>query len=632
MNTPTLNHVFLILNPVAGTGDPDTTRETIEQHFSAANIRTEVYETTGDADESVAAIARDAAQRGFDLIVAVGGDGTVSDVAAGLRDTDTPIGIVPTGTANALAHSLTIPIGNLDDACHLLVQSPAIASIDAMQIGDTFAVLHVGIGVGSLAIRDTRRDAKRRFGRLAYAWSTAKRLFGLQPRRYTITVDGTTQRYHAAQVQIASAGAMGVPVFRWSPDIRPDDGAVDVCVINARTIPDYAGVAWNMLTRQHRRDRRLRFVRAHRHISIQADKPMPVQADGEIVGETPIEIQVLPGVVRVVVPSDNVSEPEQEPETAPVKDALQHALSQIRTPEDAHRVVDELLAQAGWTTEPEVHQRERTTGHPARKVVQTTTRTPPEDEPGAALVESAKGVAGSSGETREALEQALLQATNPEQQSTEQTADREMRGKLGLLRRALVRRMSPLQGVDATLFLAINHLPHTPLTNRVMTTITNVMNGGLGWVIGLSIAAVVDKKRGVQALHQVAPPLWFAAMTVEYPIKAYFRRRRPFIDVVQAIAVGRKPGTYSFPSAHSAAAFAGAWLISHHYPERAALWYAIAGTVAFSRVYLGVHYPGDVASGAVTGLALAEALRWVIAQGERPRRQHPLFRQSRRWF
>jgi len=119
----------------------------------------------------------------------------------------------------------------------------------------------------------------------------------------------------------------------------------------------------------------------------------------------------------------------------------------------------------------------------------------------------------------------------------------------------------------------------------------------------------VDRRRGLRALRQVPPPLWLATMAVEFPIKYYFRRRRPFIDLVQAIAVGKKPGTYSFPSGHSAASFAGAWLLSRHYPRLAPLWYSIAGLVGFSRVYLGAHYPGDVLSGAVLGTLLAEGAR-----------------------
>jgi undecaprenyl-diphosphatase len=271
------------------------------------------------------------------------------------------------------------------------------------------------------------------------------------------------------------------------------------------------------------------------------------------------------------------------------------------------------VAAAGGATEKQVREQGGTAPEPAQAVQSTAEATPGPAKAPATLVEAARQVAGSSGETREALEQALQEATNPEQQGA---TSPETRAPLELLRASILKQMKPYQALDARLYLAINHLPHTSLTNRLMYGVTTIMNGGFGWVLGLVIAAALNRKRGRQALLQVVPPLWFATMTVEYPIKYYFRRRRPFVDVVQAIAVGKKPGTFSFPSGHSAAAFAGAWLLRRHYPRLTALWYGIAALVGFSRIYLGAHYPGDVLSGALTGTAIAEAARWVIDQSD----------------
>jgi undecaprenyl-diphosphatase len=176
--------------------------------------------------------------------------------------------------------------------------------------------------------------------------------------------------------------------------------------------------------------------------------------------------------------------------------------------------------------------------------------------------------------------------------------------------------MRPFQAVDARLFLQVNGLPHPHWANEMMYALTAVMNGGLGWALALLMLTAVDRRRGSRALRQVLPPLWIATMIVEYPVKHYFRRRRPFIDIVQAISVGRKPGTYSFPSGHSAAAFAGAWLLTRHYPALAPIWYAVAALTGFSRVYLGAHYPGDVLSGAAVGTLLAEGSRLAIDLAE----------------
>ena len=304
--------------------------------------------------------------------------------------------------------------------------------------------------------------------------------------------------------------------------------------------------------------------------------------------------------------------PEAKAAAEPAKEAMKQAVSEIKTPEQADKVAAELTAATAQTSEREVRE-QGAAPEPAQAIQATAEATTGTDKAQATLVEAAKQVAGSTGETREALEQALIEATNPEQQRKTEAAERE---PLDLLRAAIMKQMKPYQAVDARAYLAVNHLPHTSLTNKLMYGLTVIMNGGFGWVLGLVVAALLDGKRGRQALLQITPPLWFATMTVEYPIKYYFRRRRPFIDVVQAIAVGKKPGTFSFPSGHSAAAFAGAWLLRRHYPRLAALWYFIAGMVGFSRVYLGAHYPGDVLSGALAGTALAEATRWVIDKGD----------------
>jgi len=309
------------------------------------------------------------------------------------------------------------------------------------------------------------------------------------------------------------------------------------------------------------------------------------------------------------------AEPSSEAKAAaePAKVAVQEALREIKTPTQADQVAAEVIAAAGDTTEKQVREEGGAAPDPAQAIQATAASTPGSEKAPATLIEAAKQVAGSSGETREALEQALQVATNPEQHGV--TAPETIQ-PLDMLRTAILKQMKPYQAIDARLFLAVNHLPHTPLTNWLMYFVTTIMNGGFGWLLGLVLAALIDRKRGRQALLQIVPPLWFATMTVEYPIKYYFRRRRPFVDVIQAIAVGRKPGTFSFPSGHSAAAFAGAWLLRRHYPRLTPFWYAIAGLVGFSRIYLGAHYPGDVLSGALSGTVIAEATRWVIDKGD----------------
>ncbi len=274
-------------------------RAMVQRSFGSVAGGYECYETTGT--EKVHEIVRAAVERGFGLVVAAGGDGTVSQVASGLLNTTVPMGILPTGTANVLAQELGIPL-DLQAACDLLTGEYTLVNIDGMQVANQSFFLQIGIGLDAIVMRDTQRRAKRIFGRLAYIATGLTRLVGYQPRRFTIVVDGRRHRPRAAQVIIANGGTFGFPYLRWGPDILFDDGIINVCVVYARAVTDYGRILWHMVRRQPKRSRKIRYFAAQHSIIVNADDPLPVQADGEVIGETPTHINVIRSAVRVIVP------------------------------------------------------------------------------------------------------------------------------------------------------------------------------------------------------------------------------------------------------------------------------------------------------------------------------------------
>jgi diacylglycerol kinase (ATP) len=308
----TTRRVFVVLNPMAGSCTADDVRQALDRHLGSSEAY-EIYETTGEDDEDIVGAVRAALDRGFTAVAAAGGDGTVSEVAEGLIERDIPMGIIPVGTANVFVRELGLPL-DLEDACATLATSQSTSSVDAMKVGDKYYILQIGIGLDALMIRDTDRAAKRRFGRAAYLWTAFTRLIGFQPVRFTIVADGKRSRPRALQVLIANGGVLGVPPFRWGPHIRPDDGRIDVCVVSARTALDYAGLIWHTLLSQQRRDRNVRYYGARQSIVISADKPMPIQADGEIIGETPLQVQVIPNAIQVIVPAPRAGQPQHAAE------------------------------------------------------------------------------------------------------------------------------------------------------------------------------------------------------------------------------------------------------------------------------------------------------------------------------
>src|SRR5690606_31252171 len=121
----------------------------------------------------------EAIDAGAQLVIAAGGDGTVSAVADGLIGSDVPMGILPLGTANVLARELGLPL-DPDATCAVLASSRETATLDVMRVGGRPFFTQVGVGLDSLMIRDTDTEAKQRLGRLAYLWTAAERLAGFQ--------------------------------------------------------------------------------------------------------------------------------------------------------------------------------------------------------------------------------------------------------------------------------------------------------------------------------------------------------------------------------------------------------------------------------------------------------------------
>jgi undecaprenyl-diphosphatase len=172
--------------------------------------------------------------------------------------------------------------------------------------------------------------------------------------------------------------------------------------------------------------------------------------------------------------------------------------------------------------------------------------------------------------------------------------------------------MGPLNALDARIYLAINEGPHPSGLDSLAEALTVVTTGGWIWLIGALLAYLVRAPRSWTAVQRLLPSLVVTSWLIEYPIKAFFRRRRPFASIVQALVIGRKPGSWSFPSGHTGSSFASAWILSACWPRMAPVLFGLAGTVGFSRIYTGAHYPGDVVSGALFGMLLSEMVRRVI--------------------
>lgn len=292
---------FVVLNPVAGIVNSAVIRRIVETRFAAKGWQTRFHLT--EKGDNLARIVKDAIAAGADIIVAVGGDGTIAAVAAGMVHSPVPLGIIPTGTWNAIARNLKLPF-SLPLAINLLTGKHVTRQLDLMAIGDSIHAMNMGVGFSSAMIEHTGRHEKRRLGFLAYFVKGVKQIFGLQQQRYTIEADGRQHRGRAVEVFVANYGVIGLNALEGSLEILPDDGKVDVLILRARTLFDLPVMFWEMFVQRKKRTPKYLRLSAVESILIHTHPPAPVQADGELIGETPVTVKVIPRCVKVIVPPE----------------------------------------------------------------------------------------------------------------------------------------------------------------------------------------------------------------------------------------------------------------------------------------------------------------------------------------
>ena len=148
--------VLIILNPGSRKNVSEPSRDLITRQFTNSKIAFEIYESKKEDD--LGDVIRARLKNGFELVVAAGGDGTVSDVINGLVGTPIPLGIIPAGTANLLAQELKVPL-SIKDAIELIIGQHEFKKIDAMKIGTRVYDLNVSLGLSATVINNIHKLA-----------------------------------------------------------------------------------------------------------------------------------------------------------------------------------------------------------------------------------------------------------------------------------------------------------------------------------------------------------------------------------------------------------------------------------------------------------------------------------------
>lgn len=305
----------LIFNPVAGQSDPDEDLLIIRTLLEA-EIDLDIRLTTPEVDAGE--LARQAVERGAHTIIASGGDGTLSAVAAGVVGTNIPLGVISRGTANAFAAAMTIP-DTIEAACQTILEGNTKV-VDAAKCNGMPMVLLAGVGFEAEMVEKADREAKNRLGMLAYILAGIKQLQEFETFEAAIETDEKVITVTAGAVTIANAAPATSILAHGPAGIIYDDGLLDLTVVAPQTKAGAIASAYHLLQTALRGDAAERddigYLRARR-IKVTADPPQKVVLDGEIVGTTPIEVECIPGGLTILVPATEEVEPSERLEGLP---------------------------------------------------------------------------------------------------------------------------------------------------------------------------------------------------------------------------------------------------------------------------------------------------------------------------
>jgi YegS/Rv2252/BmrU family lipid kinase len=232
-------------------------------------------------------------------VAGYGGDGTQHEIANGILDTDTVMGVLPGGTGNGFATELGTP-KQLRPAVELLCTGGPVRNIDVVKMGDIYFIQRLYVGIEPE--EQTSRAEKDKYGTFAYAINAYHRAREKKTKefKYHVVIDGQAYDFMASKVYVVNAAKAGTGISVTGNVSKPDDGLLDLFILDNKNLRTLAAAAERVVHLDTQTAKS--FIFQGKEIAIDTDPDQPVWTDGEYTGRTPISLEILPGALQVVVP------------------------------------------------------------------------------------------------------------------------------------------------------------------------------------------------------------------------------------------------------------------------------------------------------------------------------------------
>jgi diacylglycerol kinase (ATP) len=282
----------VVVNPTAGRGRGARVHERVVARFEAAGATVRAVQGTDAADAERR--CREAVARRPDALVAIGGDGMVHIAVQAAAQSGVPLGIVPAGTGNDLATCLALPVKDPATAADIVLAGKT-RRIDAVRVGERWFGCVLGAGFDA-AVNAKANAMSWPHGTAKYVLATLSTLRTFKPIAYTLTIDGEEWRTSAMMVAVGNARSYGGGM-RIVPDASLDDGLLDVCVLEALSVPAFLRAFPKVFSGTHGTHRKVT-LRTAKTITIDAPG-VTAYADGERFGTLPLTCEIVPEALTV---------------------------------------------------------------------------------------------------------------------------------------------------------------------------------------------------------------------------------------------------------------------------------------------------------------------------------------------
>lgn len=285
---------LIVANPIAGRGKGEHAARELATGLGELGVSVELF-LTGARDEGRVKVR--CADPETDLIVAVGGDGTVGEVLSGMMDDEVPVAILPMGTSNVLGLDLGLP-RDVDTMIEMMLRRRT-QKVDLASVNGHVSFLCTGVGIDGAIVRALEARRTGPITKLSYARPIAECVLHFPPPKLTVELDGEVLE-EPYELVVASNIIHYAGYLKFSRDCRLDDGELEVYLFRSTSKLAMLGVALRGLV--GRLPGGVCTMRKARRMKVTSETPVPYQVDGDFRGETPVELEMTGRQIHLLVP------------------------------------------------------------------------------------------------------------------------------------------------------------------------------------------------------------------------------------------------------------------------------------------------------------------------------------------